>query len=184
MNQEDNTVDGIFSHIVTDMIYTACGECPAYGSTEIDINSNGNKQPSAKESLVDVLGDIDDVPQISFPIYGNKYVTRFGGVHAYVNLVQSPGLAFVAAKRIPGAAATNMINAVFSCFPLVILSACMSFISGFIIWLLVSIQHFAVIWSIDKGFLGVDLWAHLHACQNNDDSLNYGLQRNNHMSII
>ncbi|XP_022810159.1 uncharacterized protein LOC111347166 isoform X2 [Stylophora pistillata] len=136
VNQEDNTMDGIFSHIVTDMIYTACGECLAYGSTEIDITSNGNKQPSAKESLVDVLGDIHDVPQISFPIYGNKYVTRFGGVHAYVNLVESPGLAFVAAKRIPGAAATNMINAVFSCFPLVILSACMSFISGFIIWLL------------------------------------------------
>lgn len=136
VNQEDNTMDGIFSHIVTDMIYTACGECLAYGSTEIDITSNGNKQPSAKESLVDVLGDIHDVAQISFPIYGNKYVTRFGGVHAYVNLVESPGLAFVAAKRIPGAAATNMINAVFSCFPLVILSACMSFISGFIIWLL------------------------------------------------
>ncbi|XP_022801143.1 contactin-3-like [Stylophora pistillata] len=136
VNQEDNTLEGIFGHIVTDMIYTACGECPAYGSTEIDITSNGNKQPSGKESLVDVLGDIKDVPQISFPIYGNKYVTRFGGIHAYVNLVESPGLAFVAAKRIPGAAATNMIHAVFSCFPLVILSACMSFISGFIIWLL------------------------------------------------
>ncbi|XP_022801150.1 uncharacterized protein LOC111338870 isoform X2 [Stylophora pistillata] len=157
VNQEDNTLDGIFSHIVTDMIYTACGECPAYGSTEIDITSNGNKQPSAKESLVDVLGDIDDVPQISFPIYGNKYVTRFGGVHAYVNLVQSPGLAFVAAKSIPGAAATNMINAVFSCFPLVILSACMSFISGFIIWLLDTTNRDEFPTSFRKG-VGEGFW--------------------------
>ena len=139
VNLKGNTLDGIFSHIVTDMIYTACGECPAYGFTEINLTSNGNGQRSGKESLVDVLGDIDEVPQISFPIYGNKYVTRFGGVHPYVNLVESPGLAFVAAKRTPGAAARNIVSAVLSCFPLVLLSACMAFLSGFIIWLLVSI---------------------------------------------
>ncbi|CAH3162903.1 unnamed protein product [Pocillopora meandrina] len=137
VNLKGNTLDGIFSHIVTDMIYTACGECPAYGFTEINLTSNGNGQRSGKESLVDVLGDIDEVPQISFPIYGNRYVTRFGGVHPYVNLVESPGLAFVAAKRTPGAAARNIVSAVFSCFPLVLLSACMAFLSGFIIWLLI-----------------------------------------------
>nr|XP_058971271.1 uncharacterized protein LOC131797634 [Pocillopora verrucosa] len=135
-NLKGNTLDGIFSHIVTDMIYSACGECPAYGFTEINLTSNGNGQRSGKESLVDVLGDIDEVPQISFPMYGNRYVTRFGGVHPYVNLVESPGLAFVAAKRTPGAAARNIVSAVFSCFPLVLLSAFMAFLSGFIIWLL------------------------------------------------
>ena len=145
MNLKGNTLDGIFSHIVTDMIYTACGECPAYGFTEINLASNGNGQRSGKESLVDVLGDIDEVPQISFPIYGNRYVTRFGGVHPYVNLVESPGLAFVAAKKAPGAAARNIVSAVFSCFPLLLLFACMAFLSGFIIWLLVSIKYFAVI---------------------------------------
>ena len=120
------------------MIYTACGWCPEYGYTEINIASNGNKGRSAKKSLIDVLGDIDDVPQLSFPIYGNKYITKYGGIFAYVNLVESPGLAFIAAKRTPGKAAMNMISAVFGCVPLVVLSGCMAFISGFIIWILVS----------------------------------------------
>lgn len=124
--------------IVTDMIHTACGICPEYGDTTIVINSNGKGKRSYKKSILQVLDDIGDVPQISFPIYGNKYITRYEGSYAYINLVESPGLAFIAVKKTPGKAARNMISAVFDCIPLVVLSGCMAFSSGFIIWVLVS----------------------------------------------
>ena len=139
MNVNDNKLGGIFSKIVTDMISVACGMCPGHGNaTVIKINSNGKGKSSAKKSVLEVLDDVDDVPQISFPIYGNRYVTRYMGSFAYINLVESPGVAFIAARRPPGSAAMNMMTAVLGCVPMIVLFACMAYISGFVIWVLVS----------------------------------------------
>ncbi|KAL9960831.1 hypothetical protein ACROYT_G034336 [Oculina patagonica] len=106
------------------------------GRTKINIESNGKEKGSAKKSVLEVLNDIDEVPQISFPIYGNKYITRYLADYAYINLVESPGVAFIATKKPPGSAAMNMINAVMDCVPMIVLSACMAYISGFVIWAL------------------------------------------------
>ena len=141
LNEKDNKLEGIFSEIVIDMIHTACGICPGHGGTghtNIDIASNGKQKSSAKRKILGVLEDIGDHPQISFPIYGNKYITRYIADYAYINLVESPGVAFIATSRPPGSAAMNMINAVVECVPMMVLSACMAYISGFVIWALVS----------------------------------------------
>ena len=137
---KDSTLEGLFSGIVTDMVHTACGFCPAYGDTTIDTSTNGNGGPAAKKGILEVLADIDEVPQITFPIYGNPYITKYMGDKAYINLVQSPGIAFIATARPPGTAAMNMISAVFETIPLIVMSACFAFISGFIIWYLVSLS--------------------------------------------
>lgn len=137
MDDEDNTLGGVLGGIVVDMVHFACGICPAHGDTFIETTTNGKEMPAAKKSVLEVLGDIDDVPQISFPIYGNRYIEKYLGEYAYINLVESPGVAFIAAKRPPGKAARNMMNALSDCIPLIVLAACMVFISGFIIWILV-----------------------------------------------
>ena len=95
--------------------------------------TNGKGQRSAKKSCLEVLADIDDVLQISFPICGNRYITRYLGNYAYINLVESPGVAFIATTRPPGKAALHMISAVLGTVPLILMSACVAFISGFII---------------------------------------------------
>ena len=139
MNVNDKKLEGIFSRIVTDMISVACGMCPGHGNaTIIKVDTNGKGKSSAKKSVLEVLDDIDEVPQISFPIYGNKYITRYMGAYAYINLVESPGVAFIAARLSPGSAAMNMMRAVLECVPMIVLSACMAYISGFVIWILVS----------------------------------------------
>ena len=138
MNEKDKTLEGVLSSIVTDMVHTACGYCPTHGDTFIDMSTNGKGDSSAKKSVLDVLNDIDGVPQISFPIYGNKYIERYMAEYAYINLVESPGVAFIAAKRFPGKAADNMITSLTDCFPVLLMSAIMAYISGFIIWVLVS----------------------------------------------
>ena len=121
------------------MVHTACGVCPAHGDTFIDMSTNGKGESSAKKSVVDVLKDIGDVPQISFPIYGNQYIERYMAEYAYINLVDSPGVAFIVAKRFPGKAADNMIIALNDCVPVLAMSAIMAYISGFILWVLVSL---------------------------------------------
>ena len=139
MNDKDKKLEGVLSSIVTDMVRTACGYCPAHGDTFIDMTTNGKGESSAKKSVLDVLKDIDDVPQISFPIYGNKFIERYMAEYAYINLVESPGVAFIAAKRFPGKAADNMISALTDCVPVLVMSTIMAYISGFIIWVLVSL---------------------------------------------
>lgn len=134
-------MEGIFSGIITEMMHTACGHCPAHGDTIIEISTNGKGERSAKKGVLEVLSDIEEVPQISFPIYGNKYITKYLGDYAYINLVESPGVAFIAATKAPGHAALNIINAVLTTVPLMVMSASMAFISGFIIWLMVSPTH-------------------------------------------
>ena len=123
------------------MVHAACGICPAHGDTIIEIAENGKGEHSAKKNVLEVLNDIDEVPEISFPIYGNKYITKYMGDYAYINLVESPGVAFIAAARPPGSAAMNMISAVLDTVPLMVMSACMAFLSGFVVWLLVSPKH-------------------------------------------
>ena len=138
MNEKDKTLEGVLSSIVTDMVHTACGYCPTHGDTFIDTSANGKGESSAKKSVLDVLKDIGDVPQISFPIYGNKYIERYMAEYAYINLVESPGVAFIAAKRFPGKAADNMIMSLTDCVPVLVMAAIMTYISGFIMWVLVS----------------------------------------------
>ena len=141
VNQKNKKIEGIFGGIIKEMVQTACGHCPAHGNTIIDISTNGKGERSAKKGVLQVLSDIDEVPQISFPIYGNKYITKYLGDYAYINLVESPGVAFIAATKAPGHAAINIVNAALDTVPLMIMSACMAFISGFIIWLMVSPKH-------------------------------------------
>ncbi|XP_066030883.1 uncharacterized protein [Pocillopora verrucosa] len=136
VNRQDKKFGGILSNIVIDMIQVACDTCPEYGRTIVKTDSNGKGKDAFKKSLLGVLADINNIPQISFPIYGNEYITRFMGSNVYINLVESPGLAFIAVKRMPGTAARNMISAVLDCAPLVVLSGCMAFIAGFIVWVL------------------------------------------------
>ena len=156
VNVENNKLEGIFREIVTDMIHTACGICPGHGGTghtKIDSASNGKQKSSAKRNMLEVIEDIGDVPQISFPIYGNRYITRYIADYAYINLVESPGVAFIASRRRPGSAAMNMINAVIKCVPMIVLSACMAYISGFVIWTLVS--------NLPSSLLGLGVLQHI-----------------------
>lgn len=145
VNENDDKLEGLFSGIVTEMVHAACGFCPAYGDTKIDLKTNGKRSRAAKRGVLEVLADIDDVPQITFPLYGNPYMTKYMGDKAYINLVESPGIAFIATARSPGQAALNMIIAVLSTAPLMVMSACFAFISGFIIWLLVSKCNHALV---------------------------------------
>ena len=138
LNEKDAKIEGILSGIIPEMFHTACGICPAYGETRIEVTNNGKGNRSAKKGVLEVLSDIDDVPQISFPIYGNKYITKYLGYYSYINIVESPGVAFIVAGKPPGQATEEMITAVLNIAPLILMLASFVYISGFIIWLLVS----------------------------------------------
>ena len=120
------------------MMKAVCGFCPSHGNTVIDITSNGKGRHSAKKNILGVLADIDEVPQISFPIYGNRYITTYLGDYAYINIVESPGVAFIAATKPAGHSAKELFSAVLDSTPLLMLLVCFVYTSGFVVWLSVS----------------------------------------------
>ncbi|XP_031571663.1 uncharacterized protein LOC116305830 isoform X2 [Actinia tenebrosa] len=139
-NTSTGVIDGIFPNIVTQMLTWACGVCNnGHGDTILNMTSNGRDMTSLKDSVVGVIEDIDDVPQVSFPIYGNKDFKEYKGSHQYVHVVDSPGIAFITVKEpLKQFAVTNVV---IGCLPLLGLIMCMTFISGFAVWLLESRQN-------------------------------------------
>ena len=141
LNQsKEGMLGGIFADIVVDMVRWACGDCiNGYRKTTIHLESNGvGNKKALKENAQKTVEDIDDVPQISFPIYGNKYITKYMGIYAYIYLVESPGVAFVAGKPPAGTSAQAIILSVFACYPLILFTIVLAALSGIIMWVLVS----------------------------------------------
>ncbi|XP_031571664.1 uncharacterized protein LOC116305831 [Actinia tenebrosa] len=134
LNQNTSTgvIDGIFPNIVTQMLTWACGVCNnGHGDTILNMTSNGRDMTSLKDSVVGVIEDIDDVPQVSFPIYGNEDIKEYKGSHQYVKVVDSPGIAFINVRQKP-----KVMNLALACLPLIGFVLCITYISGFIMWLL------------------------------------------------
>ena len=124
---------GIFPAIVRDMVRVACGVCAnGHGPSSLVMAADGGTS-YVKKSFPDVLEDIDDSPKISFPIFGNKYLTSYLDSYAYVHLVDSPGVVFLTAE----VELDVQADAFGVPYSLLLLLLCMLFIVGFTIWVLV-----------------------------------------------
>lgn len=136
-NGRDN-VTGIFPPILQLIVRSCCGECRQYGYTSIDFRSSGLNAPAIKRTEKQVKEAIDDMTELSFPIYGRMGQTDYSNEYGFAPLVQSAGVAFIVAGDEPGAAAKMVVKAVFDLWPLIITVFVSAFFSGIIMWLLVS----------------------------------------------
>ncbi|XP_028401625.1 uncharacterized protein LOC114524674 [Dendronephthya gigantea] len=135
---------GIFSHAVKIMV-DMCGECP---------NGHGRSKPCYKpgcdehtsrrrrevdsyqqNSLQEVLNNIRDGVDISFPIQGNKYMTHYGGKFPYISVVETSGSVYFTVKKTPSTSHV-LISAGFYSIPLLMLITILSVLAGIIIWVL------------------------------------------------
>ena len=121
------------------MVYVACGTCWSHGRTVLNMTSNGHVEGLAiKKEYDTMLQDIDDVPNIHFPIYGKRYVTSYLDSYAYVFLVESPGVAFLTVAEPPATHGMVLIRTTLIAIPLVGFLLTLTAISGFFLWMFVS----------------------------------------------
>ena len=132
-----NMIDGIFSP-VPNMIKWACGHCEQ-STTSLNLANNGKGKRASKTSVVSFLEDIDDLPQISFPVAGNNHIVTYRKDFAYIHFVDSPGLILVTILDPPGVSSQFLFSAVFACYPMFLISVCMMIVAGFVVWALVSL---------------------------------------------
>ena len=120
-----------------DLIQTACGICEnSYGRTIVRFDSNGKGSPAQKLNMVDVQNDVEDVPQISFPVNGIMDDTKYLKDYVFVPILESPGVAFITLRNSNGGAQVIMAS-VFQCWPVVLVSMLLAYLSGALMWAVV-----------------------------------------------
>jgi len=133
-----DNVTGIFPPILRLVVRSCCGECAAFGYTEIDFRNAGDNVSAIKKTQMQVKEAIDDKTELSFPVYGRMGQTDYSNEYGFAPLVQSAGVAFIVAGDEPGAAAKMVVKAVFDLWPLIISVFISAFFTGIVMWLLVS----------------------------------------------
>ena len=121
------------------MIEWACGDCKnGHGKTVIHLESNGKGGIAGKEGATHVINDLDEVPQISFPIYGNEFMDKYMGMYEYIHLMDSPGVAFITIDDSDGKTEEHIMGSVVGCLPLFVMAMLMALLAGFGVWMFVS----------------------------------------------
>ena len=149
----DDNVTGIFPPILQLIVRSCCGECRQHGCTNIDYLSSGLNVSAIKSTEKQVREAIDDVTELSFPVYGRMEQTDYSNEYGFAPLVQSAGVAFIVAGDEPGAAAKMVVKAVFDLWPLIVAVFISAFFSGIIMWLLVSFSQFICCYFLIRMFL-------------------------------
>ncbi|XP_001638933.2 uncharacterized protein LOC5519017 [Nematostella vectensis] len=136
LSKSDNgKYGGVFFNVSSRMLAWACGNCAnGHGVTVIDQQTNGRGEAAKKDYPPQVQLDIDEVPQISFPILGYPLDTDYLGIYKFIYLMESPGIAFITIADPPGSAATRMVLSVFDCMPLFVMAVLMNLLAGIIMW--------------------------------------------------
>ena len=137
-DSSDN-VTGIFPPILQLIVHSCCGECAQHGYTSIDYLSSGLNASARKSTEKQVREAIDDMTELSFPVYGRMEQIDYSNEYGFAPLVQSAGAAFIVAGDEPGAAAKMVVKAVFDLWPLIVTVFISAFFSGIIMWVLVSL---------------------------------------------
>lgn len=138
-SRDDNMPEGVMPKIVKRSVDYCCEECPSFGRVKIHFDRDGLKNRARKLKDTELKEVIDDETDITFPIFGYTDQTHYAKYFAYIPVVPSAGVAFIVDRKQSLAQPNNVAQAVFSCWPLLMLNVIIAFSVGFIIWMLVSI---------------------------------------------
>ncbi|KAK3732804.1 hypothetical protein QZH41_017706, partial [Actinostola sp. cb2023] len=127
---------GMFPHIVERAIVDCCRYCRSHGLTKLNFYQDGYNKPSNKSKDIDVKSNIDDETDIHFPIFGYQDQTHYSKYYGYIPIVPTSGVAFIVNKKQSKASPNNVAQAVFNCWPLLMLNVIIAFLVGCIIWAL------------------------------------------------
>ena len=120
------------------MIQTVCGNCSSYKDSALYYDRTKYGKNPKKESEMQLKQNVNDDVHLYFPISGLKEVTVFQSIHQFVQIVESPGSAFIVVDESKKPKTTQMINQLFATWPLIVMIILLMILAGVLIWLTVS----------------------------------------------
>lgn len=131
----------IIPKLLTGVISECCGDCLDHGESKLDFTCNGNNGTAQRNSSEDLLQNIDDQTDFSFPVIGYKLQDSYKGGLGYAPFVESAGVAFVVYTDTSGVK-DAMFDALIACWPVIVIPLAMAYIAGVTVWILVSNMFF------------------------------------------
>ena len=137
-----DSIEGIFAQIITDTIDSSCGLCNGRKTVISTFRSLSGESPE-KDSELALKSAIGKEYHISFPVRGKVEMAKYLGVHAFVAVVQSTGIATVVRNEVDRTAKTKAaFVAMFTIWPMYAIIVLTTLLAGIVIWYFVSIHAF------------------------------------------
>jgi hypothetical protein len=134
-----SSLAGIMPSIVQEMVVSCCQFCKSHGKSYLDLELNGYNNSAQEKLLGTVKTNIDGETDIVFPIPGYEIQESYKTAYGFVGVVGTPGVAFVLSiTSTEGVMVRRMISSIWGNWSLLIFSLLFAFITGCLIWLLVS----------------------------------------------
>lgn len=125
---------GIIPEVLKLSVKRCCGDCHEHGASQIDFRHSGFNKEAQKRGYQEVKQELDDNTALHFPLHESSLSTDY----SFVSIVESAGVAFIVTEPEPGESARLVVRSVFELWPLVLSMLISAFLSGVIMWLLVS----------------------------------------------
>ena len=125
--------------LITELVKKCCGNCSkGHGTSNVIYSIPKASLDEVKESIAGI-----DTVHMSFPINGKETDDEYQGKY-YRPLFSSPGVAVLVMSEDPNESAKAMLQSVISAWPVLLLTLVMAWLSGIVMWTLVS-THFTKI---------------------------------------
>ena len=131
-------MDGMLPYLLNDLAVTCCKTCKLHGESFVDFNLNGKNEPAKQKTAQDVKKHIGEYVDLSFPVYGWKWLDVYEAYYRYIPLVESPGIAYIVIIGESTSPAEQMMVSILSTWPYIVITLLLAVVAGIVIWFLVS----------------------------------------------
>ena len=104
----------------------------------MDFTTNGLNTSARLRDLRTFKSSIGNPTDFFFPAYGFKDQTHFAKEFGYHGLVESPGMAYIIHANTQDDVPNAVLSNVISCWPAVTLLMVITYLSGLVVWAVVS----------------------------------------------
>ena len=119
------------------MVSTCCQSCQTHASTIVYFVGNNTNHRSEKRGHDQVRASVEE-SDLSFPLYGYKGQDHFMGQFGFMAVVESPSVVLIVPKEDSNSSSMRLLSSLFQCWPVMLINLCIVFLSGIVIWFLVS----------------------------------------------
>ncbi|KAJ7378572.1 hypothetical protein OS493_022560 [Desmophyllum pertusum] len=134
---EDGRPAQIIPVVLQAMVKECCGQCAEHNQTILDFKTNGRNKSSFRNTSRELLANLDEYTDFTFPVYGHKDQDTYKGGYGYIPVIESAGVAFIVYPEFSTTQMT-MFRSLIRCLPVLLLPIVTAYIAGVIIWFLVS----------------------------------------------
>lgn len=131
-------MSGMIPEILNNLTTECCQTCKSHGRSYVDFVKNGQGESAFQNNEMDVISLIDDLNDLSFPIYGWKWQDQYQEIYRYIPLVQSPGFAFLLLEPQTESPLRAIIFSILGTWPYLLITCIMALVAGAIMWFMVS----------------------------------------------